>query len=199
MRFFGLIFLCAMGLPGIGMLTGAWWAASNTMDYRESAERVTGTITRANPPLAEFFVNDEPFVAEGSVSSKPPAYSVGEQVEVLYLPDDPSDARIDSFLENWFVTTLLGILGTVFTAAGFGVFFLGGGFNTKRGRARSPQPPASSGVSSGPDVSFSDRQTIARILRMGARSEALRYATGHLKLDNSAADALVREIEAEAK
>lgn len=59
----------------------------------------------------------------GSVSSSPPAFSVGERVTVRYVPGRPDEARIDSFLETWFVSLILGLLGTIFfsVGAGFGV------------------------------------------------------------------------------
>lgn len=203
MRFFGLIFLAGMGLPGIGLLAGSYYFASSTLDFREQAKRTTGVIEAANPPRAKFYVEDREYTVTGSVSSDPPAYQVGEKVEVMYLPGSPDDARLDGFLENWFAATLLGGLGTVFTSVGLGIFFFSGRWTRRlisRFQPGAPPvttPPVESTpeASAGSDISYSDRQTLSRILRMGARSEAVRYAQSHLKLDERAADRLVRDIE----
>jgi len=57
----------------------------------------------------------------GGTSSSPPAYDIGEQVRVYYDPAQPTHAFIDTYLERWFLPTLFG---------GFGVLFslIGGGF-----------------------------------------------------------------------
>jgi len=49
-------------------------------------------------------------------SSNPPAFEVGEAVNVLYDPADPDGARIDSFWQLWGVPVLLGSMGTFFFA-----------------------------------------------------------------------------------
>ena len=41
------------------------------------------------------------------VGSSPPRYRVGDQVEVLYHPDDPEQAVIDGFLDKWLPATLV--------------------------------------------------------------------------------------------
>ena len=73
---------------------------------------------------------------EGSASSKPPAYFVGERVIVHYRPDDPPGAQIDGFLEMWFLPTLLGGLGGAELLVG-GVFaFIGLARRFARSRVR---------------------------------------------------------------
>jgi hypothetical protein len=57
-----------------------------------------------------------------SVASRPAPYQVGECVDVLYNPDDPQQAQINSFLYLWFYVLLLVFFG-LFTA-GMGVFGL---------------------------------------------------------------------------
>jgi hypothetical protein len=56
-----------------------------------------------------------------SNSSRPPAYNVGEAVEVLFVP---GDARIKSFGSLWLGPLILGGLGTVFTAIGLSIFLV---------------------------------------------------------------------------
>jgi len=45
------------------------------------------------------------------VSSRPPRYKIGEQVKVLYHPQDPADARLNSTLDLWFSRLLLVLWG----------------------------------------------------------------------------------------
>jgi len=54
------------------------------------------------------------FVA--SVASRPMPYQVGEQVAVIYNPDNPQEAQINRFLYLWFYVVMLIFFG-VFTLA----------------------------------------------------------------------------------
>ncbi|MFH8789208.1 DUF3592 domain-containing protein [Streptomyces roseoverticillatus] len=55
-----------------------------------------------------------------SAGSNPPSYEVGEQVEVLYRPGSPEDARIKGFLSLWLMPLIFGGIGLVFTGIGTG-------------------------------------------------------------------------------
>ena len=57
-----------------------------------------------------------------AVASSPPAYDVGEHVEVIYQPNDPENARIDSFAESWLLPLVLGVFGTVFLGFALAIF-----------------------------------------------------------------------------
>lgn len=50
---------------------------------------------------------------ESTVSSDPPAYKVGEKVEVLYPEGKPEDVFINSFMEKWFTPIMLFFAGIV--------------------------------------------------------------------------------------
>lgn len=50
---------------------------------------------------------------ESIVSSDPPAYHIGEKVELLYPEGRPEDVFINSFMEKWFTPVMLGIGGLV--------------------------------------------------------------------------------------
>lgn len=50
--------------------------------------------------------------------SNPPSYTIGEQVQVLYDPENPQNAIIDAGLWNWMATGLVSTLGLLFTMVG---------------------------------------------------------------------------------
>ena len=52
-------------------------------------------------------------------ASDPPAYEVGEKVELYYNSTDPEDAFINSFIEKWVIGIVLGIVGLVLIPIGF--------------------------------------------------------------------------------
>jgi hypothetical protein len=52
-------------------------------------------------PVVDFEVNDQLYTFEGGNASYPPAYEVGEQVDVRYDPTNPNTAQIDSLFERW--------------------------------------------------------------------------------------------------
>jgi len=74
-----------------------------------------------HPRVRFVTANGEVVEFTGSVGSDPPGFDIGERVAVLYDPANPNDARIDAFFQLWFAPLMLGILGTLFTAAGGGL------------------------------------------------------------------------------
>ena len=127
----GLLFTLIFGLVGLGLLAGAVYALSSTLSFRSNSKRAEGVVVElqrggkgAKPVVEWKDSKGGVHRVTGGVSSSPPAYSVGEKTDVRYDPAHPEDARIDGFLENWFVALILGILGTVFFSigAGFGIF-----------------------------------------------------------------------------
>jgi len=61
---------------------------------------------------------DQVFVVESTRGSKPPAYSVGQEVFILYDPENPHNARIESFLDMWLGAVLFTLLGSIFLLVG---------------------------------------------------------------------------------
>lgn len=91
----GLLF----ALIGIGFGVYSVAFAVGCAEAPGTVVRMVGKEMRR--PIVEYDVQGKQFTVEGAVSSSPPAYSVGEEVTVLYRPDDPSVARINSFTECW--------------------------------------------------------------------------------------------------
>ncbi len=52
-------------------------------------------------PVVDFTVRGQIYTFEGDNASYPPAYEVGEQVEIRYDPTNPNTAQIDSLFERW--------------------------------------------------------------------------------------------------
>jgi len=62
-------------------------------------------------------------VIHSSSGSFPPAYEVGDTVPVLYNPNDPSNAKIDSFFSIWGIPFITGIIGLVVLPAGLLILY----------------------------------------------------------------------------
>jgi len=110
-----------------------------TVSFLADAERAKGTVVtlawrddhtnssrkrRANDgpvayPVVEFTSADGTRTTfRSSTGSNPPSYETGEQVEVLYRPGSPEDARIDGFASLWLLPLIFGGIGLVATGIG---------------------------------------------------------------------------------
>ena len=113
-------------LIGIGCLAGAGYLYSNTSEFVANARRAPGTVValRSGAPEVKFRAHDGREIQfTSSVSSKPPAYSVGEKVEVLYRPERPEDAQVNAFMSLWLGVIILGALGSGFSLVGAAMVF----------------------------------------------------------------------------
>lgn len=108
--FMGAIF----GLFGIGFGIYSASFSFNTMKVPGTVVRMVGTTQQS--PVVEYQVAGKTLTYHSSLSSSPPAYVVGDQVTMLYHPDDPRKAQIDSFGERWLfpvVFTLVGVTSVI--------------------------------------------------------------------------------------
>jgi hypothetical protein len=122
------------GLVGLGMLVPAIWSGYQSWGFLQAAKAAPGTVTALEwnedsessgaRPVISYDLRGEPYQMTGNVWSSPPAYTVGDQVQVLYPPDQPKAARLYSWFEFWFVPTLLGSVGLLFALVGGGVGYL---------------------------------------------------------------------------
>jgi hypothetical protein len=62
---------------------------------------------------------------ESEVGSQPPAYVIGQQVQIIYEKNNPQKAEIDSFTSLWFVPGCTSVFGLVFIFLGFVLFVVG--------------------------------------------------------------------------
>ena len=116
---------------GIGMLIGAFFWYNSSSEFSEKSVRAEGTVvelvvnrsrdSRTYSPVVQF-VNEagKKIEFKSRTGSNPPDYSRGEKVEVLYLPENPEEAKINSFFALWGGALIFGGLGSVF-------FLIGGG------------------------------------------------------------------------
>jgi len=125
-------------LLGLAFVVAALYFARETHTLQRDGGRAIGTIVdertqrklTVSPTSTQFSVTHAPIVEFADKSGQTLRFKsklwssgsagVGEQVAVLYNKADPADARIDSFLENWFLTIVLGILGVCSLLYAFG-------------------------------------------------------------------------------
>ena len=93
-------------------LWGAY-AAYTSWRLDQEGETTTGRVVRLEEsdsseggccvysPVIEFEANGQTYSFEGDTASYPPAYEVGEEVNVIYHPNDPDTAQINKWTERW--------------------------------------------------------------------------------------------------
>jgi hypothetical protein len=115
---FGLVF-ALIGTVFVGVGGGMGWRSVQFLGAPQ-ADGVVVAVDRGIP-TAKYKVKDVEYEVRGAISSKPPAFRVGDKVAVLYNPDKPGDAQIDSFVERWLFLLVFGGLGAVFASIGWGL------------------------------------------------------------------------------
>ena len=71
-------------------------------------------------PVFTFIVDGETYTIHSGSSAKRPGFAVGQQVPVLYDPENPEHARIDSAGLRWHREIQLGAIGVVTGLIGAG-------------------------------------------------------------------------------
>jgi len=129
-KFFHVVFL---GFGTVVLCIGASAAVSKLL-FERTAVAAKGRVIRLEPrrdskgstsyaPVVAFSTHDEREITlNGSAASRPPVFKVDEEVTVLYDPEDPHHAYIDSFMQFWGVSVVCFGLGSVF--AGIPTVFL---------------------------------------------------------------------------
>lgn len=64
-------------------------------------------------PVVEFFLEGNRHEFQSWLSTSPPQFDVGDKVTVLYDPNDPRRAGIESFVTLWLFPTIFGGIGVV--------------------------------------------------------------------------------------
>ena len=109
---FGNLFLAAFCLWGV-------YAGYTSWRLQNEGVTTTGTVVRLEEsnsseggccvysPVVEFSANGQTHSFEGGNASDPPAYKVGEVVNVIYDPADPGTAQINKWTERWLFPILI--------------------------------------------------------------------------------------------
>lgn len=116
-RIFGALFL----LPTIVAAGLAIWFYTSTSAFIWGAMHTTGKVVQMQAvngsdgtqwkPLIEF--TDSAGNTQHTTSgwaTNPPSYAVGQTVQLLYPPGQPSEVRIDRFMELWSGTVICAII-----------------------------------------------------------------------------------------
>jgi hypothetical protein len=112
---------------GIAATFVGFYLISDTVGLLNRSLKATATVTElkynsdglASPVLQ--FSNDQGFIVTTKLNEaqKPPAYAVGDKVEIIYDENNPNNVRVNSLFGIWLAPTLMSILGVVFLSTGF--------------------------------------------------------------------------------
>jgi hypothetical protein len=113
----------------VAMFAGAYYYWTDTQAFLEVAEITDGEIIRFDESRSDGEIRYTAVIrftpATGAeiqftnnTSSNSPSHDIGERVEVIYHPENPRNARINSFFGLYGISTIFGVLGA------FGIVFL---------------------------------------------------------------------------
>jgi hypothetical protein len=72
---------------------------------------------QSRSPIFRFNANDgRSFTVVSSIAQSPSPWKQGDAVTVLYQPEHPENAHIDSFVQLWMPQVIVGIVGAAFSA-----------------------------------------------------------------------------------
>jgi Protein of unknown function (DUF3592) len=149
------LFTAIFLVVGLGLLGGSVYSVLSTREFLSSAVPAEGVVIDLEArwdsddggytyyPRVRFATESGQLREfTGDVGSSPASFDIGEGVHVLFDPADPADAHIDSFMQLWFVSLILGVLGIVFTAVGSGGLLTAAGQTKRDLGASRPSIPA---------------------------------------------------------
>ena len=123
----GVIF----GVIGLAMLAGAAYTRSTTAQEIRAFLTADGVVvanteTRSGRNNSVSYAAQVRFTTKDGTtvtfkegfSSNPPAHKVGDKLKVLYDPSNYQNARVDDFMNTWFLPLLLGGMGLIFGLIG---------------------------------------------------------------------------------
>ncbi len=112
---------CIWVVANLFFLAFAAWGgfhAYSSWQLVNEGESTTGTVVQMEEsrsdeggtvysPVIEFMAHGQTYSFESGNASDPPEYEVGDEVRVLYDPETPEGARIESFAELWLMPIIL--------------------------------------------------------------------------------------------
>ena len=118
---------------GLSLLVGCFFLYKSTHDFIKRSVQTSGEVTdykietdsdgsETYYPIVQFKTSQGELIEFTSrYGGKPPAFSTGEVVSVLYDPTAPEKARINTFFSLWLGAMIVGGLGIIFTLVGLGM------------------------------------------------------------------------------
>lgn len=116
---------------GLGACALSAYLYTNTRQLVAQGEHARGTVTALSRSGSAYFPVIAFKTAEGSQiefvgksGSSSPTFVKGQQVDVIYRPEDPNHAKINTFLDLWAPPLFLAIFGTIFFVIGLTFIFV---------------------------------------------------------------------------
>jgi hypothetical protein len=113
-----------LALFAIPLLAASVWDYKSTADFLRSAQRSTGVVVALiekgglyHPRVRYVDAAGREQEFESQLESRPPRFSVGQRLSVLYQPEAPAAARIEDFFVLWWVSLITAIVGLALTIA----------------------------------------------------------------------------------
>ena len=104
---------------GVVLLGSAVYLAANKYDTLAGYQTVTGKVVDTPAqPVVEYNVGGETYSIQAAISSNPPSYHLGEEVQIRVNPQDPYDAIMDSFWEKYLISVILAFMSLFFLLPG---------------------------------------------------------------------------------
>ncbi len=120
---------------GIGLLSGAFFMYRNIHQFIEESVATTGRVVDYETdykkgeketyyPIVEFQTQaGETLQFRSDYGGSPAPFEKDEIVKVLYNPNTPQEAKINSFMSLWLGLAIVGPLGVIFFTVGLGSIF----------------------------------------------------------------------------
>lgn len=119
------IFVLIFGGIGACLLGIAALMYFNEQSFLDRAEHATGTVVDLDRsdgafcPVIDFTTRDGQQVRYfGNVCTSPPAYDLGDQVELLYDPENIKNVQMNGFWSQYVGEVVLGAIGLPFLLIG---------------------------------------------------------------------------------
>ena len=130
-------FLLSLVPVGVGLLLFgiAVFIYIRTRTFINTAQEVKGTVVQmvyrtsskgggSYAPVYQFrTINGQTITVQDSLSSNPPQFQVGQEIDILYNPEDPQKSYINKWMNLYFLPALLGGMGLLFGGVGIFIVF----------------------------------------------------------------------------
>ncbi len=117
---------------GIGLLIGSFFIYRSVNKFVKVSMMTTGKVIavetekKTSYPVVEFQTPEGKVIEfRSDYGGNPSPFKEGEIVKVLYSPESPEEAKIDTFMGLWLGLLIVGPLGILFFVIGVGSILFG--------------------------------------------------------------------------